>query len=73
MAKKRKTIPSTEIKAARNEHALFELARKYGRTEEEARPWVAYTMRARVSLSISKRDYIAFSKRKEAYKKGKEI
>lgn len=65
------TIPRELINAARSHHALFELARKYGREDRAAELFADCTMKARAARGTANRDNIGFAKRREEYKKGR--
>jgi hypothetical protein len=66
-------IPRNLINAARSHHALFELARKFGRGDRTAELFADHVTKAREARNDSNRDHIGFGVRKQAYQKGKQI
>ena len=66
-------IPRSEISKARTEDALFALAVKFGRGDRAARLFAQRTLQARAARGAAMRSHIGINRRKEAYRKGREL
>ena len=66
-------IPRSEISKARTEDALFALAVKFWRGDRAARLFAQRTLQARAARGAAMRSHIGINRRKEAYRKGREL